>query len=157
MRRHRRWMNSEAEGERAFIKGINFANSSQEGILFGQNELENAIVENCTFDEMELEDYSFKNAVLKNSSFDNAILIGVDFSGADLENVDFSNTNLKYANLIGAKNLDTVNFKGALICRAQISLNDITMAQLGQCPYNPELHKMIEAKHYLLYHRGAKH
>ena len=92
----------------------------------------------------------FTYAKLKKASFDGADLTEAKFEGADLESANFFNANLKNANFIGVQTLEGANFYGADISGAKISLNDITIEQLGQCLYTPELAQMIQAKYCLM-------
>lgn len=92
----------------------------------------------------------FMDANLGMASFKCADLSEAKFEGANLETADFFNANLKNANFIGVRTLEGATFYGADISGAKLSLNDITMEQLGQCLYTPELAQMIQTKYFLM-------
>lgn len=97
-----------------------------------------------------LQNANFTGATLCNADFTHADLSEADFEGADLDHANFTCTNLRNANLLGVRNLESVNLYGADISSAKISLKDISIKQLETCLFTPELAQIIQAKYNLM-------
>lgn len=160
---HLLWLKNSG-GKQADLTGMNYDYYSNEGFA-----LPDAILDEVSFCNSQLKNSEFVQAKLTKAKFKNSDLTNADFSHANLVFANFSNSNLNNANLtyselggavlsgadlrgadLRGANLFNTIFHNADITGAKLSLEDISIEQLEQCLYTPELAQMIKAKYYLL-------
>ncbi len=160
---HSRWLRNKG-GKQADLSDMNCDNYPNGEVFLPKANLDrvsfcDSQLNNSDFNYAELNSAKFRNSNLEMVNFSHAKLSGVDFTNANLVDANFKGSkltraNFTEANLQGANLLDVylvgAKFGGADISGAQLSLNEISMEQLGQCLYTPELAQMIQAKYYLL-------
>ena len=143
----------------ACLCNCNLEDAYMDAILTKAN-LEGVKAKNANFNSDECDYAFFNDAILQNANFTWATLCNANFTHADLseanfkgailDQTDFAYANLRNANLLGVRNLESVNLYGADISGAKISLRDITFKQLEMCLFTPELAQMIQAKYNLM-------
>ncbi len=109
----------------------------------------NQSLENANFEAVNGESASFLGIKCNGSNFNRAVLRKANFACAKLSGAKFQEVDLRDADLRGA-DLSGADFYLADISGAKLSLNDITLEQLGQCLFTPELAQMIQAKYCLM-------
>ena len=114
LERHRKWLNNEDGGERAYLGGADLGGADLGGAnLYGAN---------------------LRGANLYGANLHGADLGGADLGGADLGGANLYGANLRGANLYGADlggaNLYGANLRGANLCGADLGGADLGGANL---------------------------
>lgn len=109
----------------------------------------NQSLEKANLEAVKGEETCFAGAKCNGATFNRAILRKANFACAKLSGAKFQEVDLRDADLRGA-DLSGADFYLADISGAKLSLNDITLEQLGQCLFTPELAQMIQAKYCLM-------
>ena len=142
--------------DHARLDGCNFDGSlmgSLDGACLAGCSLNNTCfnqsLEKANLEAVKGEETCFAGAKCNGATFNRAILRKANFACAKLSGAKFQEADLRDADLRGA-DLRDADFYLADISGAKLSLNDITLKQLGQCLFTPELAQMIQAKYCLM-------
>ena len=109
----------------------------------------NQSLENANLEAVNGEEACFAGTKCTGANFNRATLCKANFTCTKLSGAKFQEADLRDADLRGA-DLSGAAFYLADISGAKLCLNDITMEQLGQCLFTPELKQMIQAKYQLM-------
>ena len=122
LEKHQKWLNGEAGGERANLRGADLSRADLSGADLSRADLSGADLSRADLSE----------ANLRGADLSRADLSRADLSGADLSNADLCGANLRGANLRGA------NLRGADLCGAKntdrVIWNIYTAFYPLQCP-----------------------
>ena len=104
---HKKWLNSEEGGERAYLSGANLSEANLSGANLRWAYLSSANLSEANLSEADLSGANLRGANLSGANLSEANLSGANLSeaylsGANLSEADLSGANLSGANLIGA-------------------------------------------------------
>ena len=148
LEKHRKWLDNEAGGERADLRGANFEGADLRGAnlnganLWGANlsgaNLVEANLSRANLSRADLSGANLKGAELTKAYLKGAYLSETNLSGANLSGANFEGANLVEADLSGA-NLYGADLTGANLTEANLSGADLTGANLPPFQIVPEV------------------
>ena len=138
--KHQKWLNGEADGEKADLSGANLIGANLSGTDLSKADLSGADLSEADLSGADLNGANLIGANLIRAGLRGAYLIVAGLSGADLSEANLrwaklSRADLRWADLSGA-NLSGANLSGADLSGADLSGADLRWTDLiGAKPY----------------------